>query len=155
MVSSGKEASRCASPHNDPLVVEMKIASVIVRRVLIYTESSIDIITWDCLKKLAYPRRDIIPLVHPILDCGGQNVNPTGMMCLPVHFGNKLRSKNLEVDFLVVDVPTAYNVILGGPTLQKVKAVIAPYLINFNSRLMTVVLVKYMGTNEWPGNVTW
>jgi len=52
-----------------------------------------------------------------------------GMIRFPVHFGNKLRSKNLEVDFLVVDVPTAYNVILGHPTLHRVKAVIAPYLL--------------------------
>ncbi|KAJ8441770.1 LOW QUALITY PROTEIN: hypothetical protein Cgig2_009016 [Carnegiea gigantea] len=46
-------------------------------------------------------------------------VNPTGMVRQPVCLGNKLRSKNLEVDFLVVDVPTAYNVILGRPTLHR------------------------------------
>jgi len=56
-------------------------------------------------------------------------VNLTGMIRLLVHFGNKLRSKNLEVDFFIVDVPTAYNVILGRPTLHKVKAIIAPYLL--------------------------
>ena len=32
-------------------------------------------------------------------------------------------------DFLVVDVPTAYGVILGWLTLHKVKAVIASYLL--------------------------
>ncbi|KAJ8424509.1 hypothetical protein Cgig2_017742 [Carnegiea gigantea] len=35
------------------------------------------------------------------------------MIRLPIHFGDKLKSKNLEVDFLVVDVPTTDNVILG------------------------------------------
>ena len=44
MVFSRKEASRCASSRDDPLVVEMKIASVIVRRILIDTGSSVDII---------------------------------------------------------------------------------------------------------------
>ncbi|KAJ8425395.1 hypothetical protein Cgig2_021784 [Carnegiea gigantea] len=116
MVFDGKEASRCASPHNDPLVVEMKIASVIVQRILIDMGCSVDIITWDYLKKLAHSGRDIIPLLHPIFGFGGQEVNPTEMIRLLVRFGNKLRSKNLEVDFLVVDVPTAYNVILGHPT---------------------------------------
>jgi len=67
--------------------------------------------------------------VHPILGFGGQEVNPTGIIHLSVRFGDKLKSKNLEVDFLIVNVPTAYNVILGHPTLHKVKAVIAPYLI--------------------------
>jgi len=55
-------------------------------------------------------------------------VNPTGMICLALHFGDKVKARNLEVDFLVVDVPTAYNIILGHPTLHKVKAVIALYL---------------------------
>ncbi|KAJ8422558.1 hypothetical protein Cgig2_005756 [Carnegiea gigantea] len=110
MVFGGKEAPRFASPHNDPLVVEMKIASAIV---------SVDSITWDCFKKLKHPGRDIVPLVHPILGFGEQEVNPTGMIRLPVRFGDKLKAKNLEVDFLVIDVPTAYNVILGCPTLHK------------------------------------
>ncbi|KAJ8422412.1 LOW QUALITY PROTEIN: hypothetical protein Cgig2_023436 [Carnegiea gigantea] len=34
-----------------------------------------------------------------------QEVNSMGMICLPMHFGSKLKSKNLEVDFLVVMCP--------------------------------------------------
>ncbi|KAJ8435422.1 LOW QUALITY PROTEIN: hypothetical protein Cgig2_001074 [Carnegiea gigantea] len=51
-----------------------------------------------------------------------QEVNPTGMIRLPVRFGDKSKFKSLEADFLVVDVPTAYNVIIGWPTLHRVKA---------------------------------
>jgi len=119
MVFGGKEAPRFAFPHNDPLVVEKKIASAVVRRILVDTGSSVDIITWDCLKKLTHPGRDIIPLVHPILGFGGQGVNPMGMIRLSVRFGDKTKSKSLEVGFLVIDVPMAYNVILGRPTLYK------------------------------------
>ncbi|KAJ8434595.1 hypothetical protein Cgig2_025021 [Carnegiea gigantea] len=126
MVFGGKEAPRCASPHDDPLVVEIKVASTIVLRVLIDMGSSVNIITWDCLKMLMHPRRDIIPLVHPILGFSGQEVNPTGMICLLVRFGNKLRSKNLEVDFLVVDVPTAYN---GGVLHIRLSTVLMPLLL--------------------------
>ncbi|KAJ8434638.1 LOW QUALITY PROTEIN: hypothetical protein Cgig2_032916 [Carnegiea gigantea] len=46
-----------------------------------------------------------------------------GMIRLPVHFGNKNKFRSLEVDFLVVDVPTTYNVIIGRPALHRVKAV--------------------------------
>ncbi|KAJ8438783.1 hypothetical protein Cgig2_009901 [Carnegiea gigantea] len=45
MVFGGKEAPRFASLHNDPLVVEMKIASIIVRPILIDMSSSVDTIT--------------------------------------------------------------------------------------------------------------
>ncbi|KAJ8424731.1 hypothetical protein Cgig2_010031 [Carnegiea gigantea] len=119
MVFGGKEAPRFTSLHNDPLLIEMKIAS----------GSFIDIITWDCLKKFTHLGRDIIPLVHPILGFGRQEVNPTGMIHLPTCFGDKLKDKNLEVDFLVIDVPMSYNVILGRPALYKVKAVITPYFL--------------------------
>ncbi|KAJ8431110.1 LOW QUALITY PROTEIN: hypothetical protein Cgig2_015678 [Carnegiea gigantea] len=104
MVFGGKEAPRFASLYNDPLVVEMKVASAI-----------------DCLKKLTYPGHNIVLLVHPILGFGGQEVNPTGMIRLPLCFVDKLKARNVEVDFLVVDVPTAYNVILGRPTHHKRK----------------------------------
>ncbi|KAJ8422388.1 LOW QUALITY PROTEIN: hypothetical protein Cgig2_024806 [Carnegiea gigantea] len=65
------------------------------------------------------PGRDTVPLVHPILGFGRQEVNPTGMIRLPIHFGDKFKAKNLEVDFLVVDVRTTYNVILGHPAPHK------------------------------------
>jgi len=107
----------------------MKVATAIVERILIDMGSSVDIITWDCLKRLKYPRREIISLIHPILGFGGQEVNLTRMIHLPLHFGDKTKARTLEVDFLVIDVPTASNVILGQSILHKVKAVIAPYLL--------------------------
>ncbi|KAJ8437675.1 hypothetical protein Cgig2_028613 [Carnegiea gigantea] len=112
-----------SSPHNDPLVVELKVANALMHRILVVTESFADIITRDCLKRLKHLGREIIPLVHPILE-----VNPTGVICLSLQFGDKPKVRNLEVDFLVLDVATASNVILGRPTLHKVKVVIASYL---------------------------
>ncbi|KAJ8432519.1 hypothetical protein Cgig2_001112 [Carnegiea gigantea] len=41
------------------------------------------------------------------------------MVRLPVCLGDKTESRSLKVDFLIVNVPTAYNVILGRPTLYK------------------------------------
>ncbi|KAL0408344.1 UNVERIFIED_CONTAM: Transposon Ty3-G Gag-Pol polyprotein [Sesamum radiatum] len=43
------------------------------------------------------------------------------------NIGNRECSKNLHVEFLVVDVPSAYNVILGRPTLNAFQAVISTY----------------------------
>ena len=45
MVSGGREASCFTSTHNDPLVVEMKIANAIIQRILIDTGCSVVIIT--------------------------------------------------------------------------------------------------------------
>ncbi|KAJ8423380.1 hypothetical protein Cgig2_034208 [Carnegiea gigantea] len=54
---------------------------------------------------------------------------PAGNDTVTPRFGDKTKSRNLEVDFLEVDMPTAYNVILGRPILYRVKVVIAPYLL--------------------------
>ncbi|KAJ8424841.1 hypothetical protein Cgig2_030068 [Carnegiea gigantea] len=88
-----------------------------------------NIIMWDCLKKLEHLGREIIPLVHPILGFGSQEVNPIGMIRLPLRFGDKVKARNLDVDFLAVDVPIVDNVIMGRPTLHNVKAIIASYLL--------------------------
>jgi len=154
MVFGREQGPRFTSSYNKPLVVEMKVASTIMQRILVETGSSVDIITWDCWKKLTYPSREIVPLVHPILGFGGQEVNPTRMIHLPLRFGNKVKEKNLEVDF-VVDVPTAYNIILGRPALHRVKAIyrslLAPAL---SLKLMTVALARCKGISEQLTNAT-
>ncbi|KAJ8423711.1 hypothetical protein Cgig2_016462 [Carnegiea gigantea] len=122
MVFGRGEGPRFTSSYNDPLVGEMKVASAIVRRILVDTGSS----------NLKYSGREIVPLVHPILGFKGQEVNPTGMIRLSLRFGDKTKARTLEIGFLVIDVPIAYNVILGRPTLHKVKAVIAPYLLQLH-----------------------
>ena len=68
-------------------------------------------------------------MTNPILGFGGQEVHPTGTVHLPVRLGDKSKFKSLEVDFLVLNVPTAYNVIIGRLTLHRVKAIVAPYLL--------------------------
>ncbi|KAJ8435713.1 hypothetical protein Cgig2_002670 [Carnegiea gigantea] len=59
MVFSRNEAPRFASPIMTPYAI--------VRRILVDTGSSVDIITWGCLKKLTHPGLDIVCLVHPTL----------------------------------------------------------------------------------------
>ena len=72
MVFGGEQCPRFTSSHNDPLAVEIKVASAIMRRILVDTGSSVDIITWDFQKKLTNLGRVIVPLVHPILGFSGR-----------------------------------------------------------------------------------
>ena len=152
MVFGGGEGPRFASPHNDPLVVEIKVTKTIMRRIFVDTGSSVDIITWGNLKKLKYPGRKIVPLVHPNLGFRGQEVKPAGVIYLPLHFGDKAKASTLKVDFLVFDVPIAYNINLGQPTLQKVKVVITCTCSTFNLRLMMEVWVQCKETSIRPEN---
>ncbi|KAJ8439294.1 hypothetical protein Cgig2_018071 [Carnegiea gigantea] len=72
MVFHCQEGPHLFLAHTNPFVVELKVANALVRQILIDTEKSIEIIIWVCLKRLKHPRREIIPLVHPIRGFRGQ-----------------------------------------------------------------------------------
>jgi len=54
----------------------------------------------------------------------------------------------------VVNVPTAYNVILGRPTLDKVKAAIAPYLLQLQFEADDGSVGVMHEADKWLGSVT-
>jgi len=129
MTFGPKDMHPLQAPHNDPLVVQLKIDTAMVRRVLVDTGSSVDIITMECFKKLQYSEEDLGATGTPLVRFGGQPTYPVGMKRLSVRIGEKDNSRTVNVKFLVVDVLMAYNVIIWSPTLSMVKAVIAPYLL--------------------------
>ena len=67
------------------------------------------------------------------------------MIRLPLRFGDKGKAKNAEVDFLVVDVRIVYNIILGRPTLHKVKTAIATYLLQLQFKADNVSVSTMQG----------
>ncbi|KAJ8437183.1 hypothetical protein Cgig2_003812 [Carnegiea gigantea] len=83
MVFDGQQGRIFSFPHNDPKVVELKVAN---------PSSSADVITWDRLRKLKYPGRDITTFVHLFLGFGGQEVTLIGMIRLSLRFGDKTKS---------------------------------------------------------------
>ncbi|XP_057248913.1 uncharacterized protein LOC130590479 [Beta vulgaris subsp. vulgaris] len=129
VVVSELDRRKIRTPHEDPLVVEMKIANLRVRRILIDTRSSTNIISADYLSRLKFKENDLVPVHHPIIGFGGGIIHPMGTVTLPVRVGDKEASRTLFVKFLVVRDLTAYNVILGRPTLNHIKAVIVTHLM--------------------------
>ncbi|XP_057248901.1 uncharacterized protein LOC125494762 [Beta vulgaris subsp. vulgaris] len=71
IVVSDQDRGKIRTPHDDPLMVEMKIANLRVRRILIDTGSSTDIISADCLSRLKFDENDLVPVNHPIIGLGG------------------------------------------------------------------------------------
>lgn len=72
MTFSTKDARPMVTPHEDPLVIEVKIYRKTIRRVLIDTGSSVDIITWKCLELLKYEESDMTRISNPIVGFGGR-----------------------------------------------------------------------------------
>ncbi|RRT75609.1 hypothetical protein B296_00019444, partial [Ensete ventricosum] len=59
-----------------------------------------------------------------------------GTTTISVTFGGEPRSKTLLVSFMVVKLPSAYNTIIGCPTLNRLRTVVSTYhrVLKFPSR---------------------
>jgi len=103
----------------------------------------VDIIRLECFRKMQYSEKDLETVGTPLVGFGGQPTYPVGMKKLIVRMGENDNAMTVDVNFPVVDVPMAYNVIIGCPTLNAVKAVVAPYLL----------LVQFELDDGWVGKL--
>ncbi|XP_064992466.1 uncharacterized protein LOC135629201 [Musa acuminata AAA Group] len=57
----------------------------------------------------------------------GHSISPLETTVLLVTIGEEPRAMTIMTTFMVVDLPSTYNIILGRPTLNKIKAVVSTY----------------------------
>ena len=72
-------------------------------------------------------RKRLIPTNAPFVGFRGTRVLPLGAITLSVVVGDYPQQIAKDVTFLVVDYSSAYNAILGRPTLNSWKAVTSTY----------------------------
>ncbi|XXG82604.1 hypothetical protein AAC387_Pa10g0515 [Persea americana] len=100
--------------HNDPLVLTLKLQNSRFRESL-----SSEILYCDCFKKLKLKDEDLQTAQTLLVGFNSKPVYPKGKISLRVQVGGASR----QVDFLVVDVPSPYNVIMGRTRLHSMEAV--------------------------------
>ncbi|KAG7578907.1 Reverse transcriptase domain [Arabidopsis thaliana x Arabidopsis arenosa] len=105
-------------PHNDPLVITLAIGDHDVCRVLIDTGSTIDVIFRETLRQMNIDMSQVTPTPRPVLGFSGETLMTLGTIQLPVQAGGVTKI----VNFSVTDQPTIYNVIMGTPWLNLMRA---------------------------------
>ena len=106
-------------PHDDALVVILKIGGYDVKRVMIDQGNTADIMYPDLYKGLGLKPKNLVPYSSPLVSFEGKMVIPKGQIRLPVQTGMDV----VEVDFIVVDVFSPYTAIMGRPWLHTLGAV--------------------------------
>ncbi|XP_056698460.1 uncharacterized protein [Spinacia oleracea] len=96
-------------PHDDPLVLELEIASFPVKRCMIDGRSSANIIFWEAFTQLSIDHGELSRVNYPVIVFSGASVYPEGSIRLPVQ------------------VPDAYNVIIGRPFIHDAQAMVSTY----------------------------
>ncbi|XP_065628442.1 uncharacterized protein LOC136067087 [Quercus suber] len=106
-------------PHDDALVVTLRIWGYDVKRVMVDQGSAVEIMYPDLYKGLNLKLDDLTPYCSPLVSFEGRVVTPKGQIRLPIQTGSEV----VEVDFIVVDVYSPYTTIVARPWLHTLGAV--------------------------------
>ena len=106
-------------PHDDALVITLRIGGYDVKRVMVDQGSTVEIMYPDLYKGLKLKAEDLMPYYSPLLSFEGKIVIPKGQVRLPVQTGLEV----VEVDFIVVDTYSPYTAIVARPWLHTLGAV--------------------------------
>ncbi|KAK4393919.1 hypothetical protein Sango_1862700 [Sesamum angolense] len=102
--------------NNDALVISATLANFLVRKVPVDSGSSADIMFYDAYVQLGIGNAQLRKVNTPLTGFSGEMMNHWGKCVAVVLFSPKRSTK--MVKFLVVKAPSAYNIILGRPSLN-------------------------------------
>ena len=98
-----------------------------MHRVLVDNGSSTDILYYLVFQQIGIDKARLIPMNAPLVSFEGTRVFPLGAVTLSMMVGDYPQQITRDVTFLVVDCSSAYNGILGRPTLNSWKATTSTY----------------------------
>ncbi|KAL0421288.1 UNVERIFIED_CONTAM: hypothetical protein Slati_3151700 [Sesamum latifolium] len=140
--------------HNDALVITVILANYEVGRIFIDSGSSADILFGEAYNQMQLRDVSLEKVNTSLYGFAGEVVHPRGMVSLPLTMGRGTARKTCLLKFLVVDVPSVYNVILGRPTLNTFQAVISTYHMKIKFPTLGGI-GEYKATLFNPEGATW
>ncbi|XP_057488466.1 uncharacterized protein LOC130774448 [Actinidia eriantha] len=114
---SRADLERVQHPHSDPLVVQLRIGGYDVKRILVNTGSSVKVMYYDLFKQLKIPQDELKPARALLVRFNAQAHWPLGTVSLKTRAG----SQELMTEFVVVDIPSPYNAIVGRDWFPRMK----------------------------------
>ena len=124
---SEEDARHLHHPHDDALVVSVRVGDHNVHRMLVDNSSSADILYYPAFQQMGINRARLIPTNAPLVGFGGTRILPIGSITLLVTVNDYPQQITKDVTFLVVDCSSVYNGILGRPTLNSWNAATSIY----------------------------
>ncbi|XP_043721071.1 uncharacterized protein LOC122668593 [Telopea speciosissima] len=118
------------SPHDDALVVKMIVANCSVARILVDNGSSVNILYFDAFLKMQLTLEMLKRIDSPLYGFNGAPMQVEGSIELLVTVGTEPQLSTVMKNFLVVNVNSTYNEILGRPGLNALQAIVStPHLV--------------------------
>ncbi|XP_048502783.1 uncharacterized protein LOC125498593 [Beta vulgaris subsp. vulgaris] len=115
-----EDAEHVVYPH-DPMVVTLKVSNCLIHRILVDGGSSANILYLSTFEKLMIGQEHLKPIRYPVTGFTKASVTLEGLVTLPVRVEDNDEARDVMTEFLVVDVPQAYNAIIGRPFIHDVQ----------------------------------
>ena len=126
----------CQHPHDDQLIIHAVVANKTVPRVLVDNESLANIIFASAFDKMGIGREKLELVNTHLRGFSGEKVLPLGSIQLVLILGDPPCQATTTTRFLIVDAPSAYNMLLGRPSLNAIKAI--PFAYHMMIKFPTV-----------------
>ncbi|XP_075515742.1 uncharacterized protein LOC142550552 [Primulina tabacum] len=135
VISFGPEDLKGVSlPQNEALVIQARVANYDVLRVFVDNGSSVNVIFKEALVQMDLHEYQLEAVETALFGFAGHAVYPEGKIALPLTLGTGDLRKTVMTAFTVVDSPSSYNIILGRPAMNEMKAVASTYHQKSNSQ---------------------
>ncbi|XP_031116523.1 uncharacterized protein LOC116020181 [Ipomoea triloba] len=120
-----EDLPRSQHPHRDALVIAMDVHGTVVRRILVDTRSSVNILYLEVFERLGLQRNKLIPVKTPLAGFTENSIELEGSIRLSVEIGTFPNLRSIDMEFVVVDLSCSHNMILGRPELEDLGALIS------------------------------
>ncbi|XP_075479478.1 uncharacterized protein LOC142520371 [Primulina tabacum] len=110
-------------PHNDALFIQVRVANDDILRVFIDSDSSVNVISKDAFVQMNLQGYHLEAVETAFFGFVGHVVYPEGKIVLPLTLGSQDLKKTVMTSFTVVDSPSSYNIIIGRPAMNELRAV--------------------------------
>ncbi|GFZ11200.1 hypothetical protein Acr_22g0005980 [Actinidia rufa] len=104
---------------SDPLVIQLRVHGCDVKRILVDFSSSVDVLYYDLFIQLKLSKTDLKPARAQLVGFNAQAHWPFATVILNFRAG----SQELEIEFVVVNIPSPYNAIVDRDWLHRKKGV--------------------------------
>ena len=108
-----------SSPHDDALVVTLRIGGYDMKRVLVNQGSGAEIMYSDLYKGFKLKPEDLVSYDSPLVGFDGKTIILRGHIKVPVQVGLEV----VKVDFIMVDAYSPYTTIMARPWFHAMGAV--------------------------------
>ena len=124
---SDSDLEGCQYPHDNPLVFRAVVANKTVHPILVDNGSSTDIIFASAFDKMGIGREKLEPVNTHLRGFSGEKVLPLGSIQLVLTLGEPPCQATTTTRLFTVDASSAYNMLLGRPSLNPIKAIPSAY----------------------------